>query len=109
MIEKKKLFYIALFAVLFALTNGCTGRGHFYKVELFKNGNGWGYDILVNNKTYIHQPFIPAIEGQVPFGDKESARKTARLVVKKLQNHKSPGITKEDLNSIIGKKKPFRL
>jgi methylase of polypeptide subunit release factors len=108
MIERKKLFYIALFAVLFALTNGCTARGHFYKVELFKNGNGWGYDILVNNKPYIHQPFIPALEGQVPFGDKESARKTARLVVDKLKNHKSPGITREELNSIINKNKLIR-
>jgi hypothetical protein len=105
MIEKKKLAYIALFTVLFAMAAGCTGRGHFnYEVELFKSGNGWGYDILVNNKTFIHQPFIPALEGEVPFRDKESAKKTARLVVEKLKNHKSPGITTEELKTIIDKK-----
>jgi len=105
MIEKKILYYSALFAVLFTIAAGCTGRGHFnYKAELYKSGNGWGYDILVNNKTFIHQPFIPALEGEVPFRDKESARKTAALVVEKLKKHKSPGITREEVNSIIGKK-----
>ena len=53
------------------------------------------------DKVYIHQPFMPAVEGQVPFKDKRSARKTGRLVVKKIRNHKLPAVTKEELESVI--------
>lgn len=105
MIENKKFLYIALLSVLVVLSAGCTGRGHFnYEVELYESGNGWGYDIVVNNKPYIHQPYMPVVEGQVPFPDKKSARKTGLIVVEKLKNHKSPRISREELNSIIDKK-----
>jgi hypothetical protein len=44
---------------------------------------------------------MPVVEGQVPFQDKRSARKTGRLVIKKIRNHKSPAITKEELESVV--------
>jgi hypothetical protein len=44
---------------------------------------------------------MPAVEGQVPFQDKRSARKTGRLVIRKIKNHKSPAVTKEELRSVI--------
>jgi len=76
-------------------------RGHFYEVDLFKSGDGWGYDILKNNKIYIHQPYIPSVAGEVPFKDRKSARKTGRLVVKKIRNQKSPAVTREELKSVL--------
>ncbi|MFZ0280207.1 MAG: DUF4907 domain-containing protein [Bacteroidales bacterium] len=72
-----------------------------YKVKLFESDSGWGYDILVSRKPYIHQPYLPAVEGQVPFTDKNDARKAARLVIHKLRKHKSPAITKEEIESIL--------
>jgi hypothetical protein len=102
MIEKKKALIFALFLVILAVAITLTGRGHFYEVSLFKSGTGWGYDISKNNKIYIHQPYMPAVEGQVPFSYKRSARKTGRLVIRKIKNHKSPAITREDIKSIIG-------
>lgn len=73
------------------------------KSLFFKSGDGWGYDILKKEKTYIHQPYMPAVEGQVPFKDKRSAKKTGRLVIKKIRKHKSPAVTKEEIREIIGK------
>jgi hypothetical protein len=98
----KKLFTVfALFLVIIMFVLTYTKRGHSYELDLYKSEQGWGYDILKNNKIYIHQPFIPTVEGQVPFKDKQSARKTGRLVIKKIRNHKSPVITREELKSII--------
>ena len=101
MTKRKRLFVFALLSVLILAAVAYTSRGHFYNIDVYKSGQGWGYDILVKNKPYIHQPFMPAVEGRVPFSDKQSARKTGRLVVTKLKNHKIPSVTKEELKSIL--------
>jgi len=101
MIDRKKPIILALFTVILGVLITLAARGHFYEVELYKNGDGWGYDILKKDKVYIQQPFMPAIEGEVPFPDRKSAKKTGRLVIKKIRNHKSPAITKEEINAII--------
>jgi hypothetical protein len=101
-IDKKKAIILALFLVIIVVAITLSGRGHFYKVSLFESGEGWGYDISKKDKIYIHQPYMPAVEGQVPFQDKRSAKKTGRLVIKKIKNHKSPAVTREELKSIVG-------
>jgi len=101
MTNRTRLFVFALLSVLILAVAAYTLRGHFYKIDVFKSGQGWGYDILIEDKPYIHQPFMPAIEGQVPFRDKQSARETGKLVVRKLKNHKIPSVTKEELDSIL--------
>jgi hypothetical protein len=101
MTKRKRLFVFTLLSVLILAAAAYTSRGLFYKIDVYKSGQGWGYDILVKNKLYIHQPFIPAVEGQVPFSDKQSARKTGMLVIRKLKNHKIPSVTKEEIKSIL--------
>ncbi len=101
MTKRTRLIVFALLSVLILAAAAYTLRGHFYKIDIFKSGQGWGYDIFNKDKLYIHQPFIPAIEGQVPFRDRQSARKTGKLVVRKLKNHKIPSVTKEELESIL--------
>jgi hypothetical protein len=101
-IDKKKTIIFALFLVIVVISITLAQRGHFYEVSLFKSGDGWGYDILKKEKVYIHQPFIPAIKGQYPFRDKRSAKKTGRLVIRKIKNHKSPAVTKAEIKSITG-------
>ena len=44
---------------------------------------------------------MPAVKGHVAFTDRKSARKTADLVVKKLRNKQSPGISIDELKSIV--------
>jgi hypothetical protein len=87
-------------AVFLLVLFACSDSG--YRLDLIKSDGGWGYDVLVNKKLYIHQPYIPAVEGQRPFRDKRSARKTGKLVIRKLRNHKIPSVTKEELKEIIG-------
>jgi len=103
MIDRKKAIILALFAVISGVSITLAVRGHFYDVELYKSGDGWGYDILKKDNVYIHQPFIPAVEGEVPFPDRKSAKKTGRLVIKKIRNKESPAVTKEEIQSIVKK------
>lgn len=100
--KKKALIIFALFAVIIAVSFAVARRGQFYEVSLFRSGDGWGYDILRKEKVYIHQPFMPAIEGEKPFPDKVSARKTARLVTRKMKNQKMPSVTPEEIRKIVG-------
>jgi len=102
MIDRKKAIILALFTVITGVLITLAVRGHFYDVELYQSGNGWGYDILKKENIYIHQPFMPAVEGEVPFPDKKSARKTGRLVIKKIRNQESPSVTKEEIKAITG-------
>jgi len=101
-IKKSYLTVFAFLLVIILTSVMLTIRGQSFNVELFRSGQGWGYDIMKNNKIYIHQPYIPVIEGEIPFSNRQSAKKTARLVVKKLKERNSPTITKEELKSIVG-------
>ncbi|NLK54301.1 MAG: DUF4907 domain-containing protein [Bacteroidales bacterium] len=98
---KKALLIFALFAVIIAAA-AIAGKGHFYDLRLFRSGDGWGYDIAVKGNVLIHQPFMPAVEGEIPFPDKMTARKTARLVIKKMKNREIPSVTREDIRRIVG-------
>ena len=69
----------------------------FYKI--IKINNGWGYDIYMNEKIYIHQNCIPAISGYKNFICKEDAEKIAKVIIEKIKNHIiPPSITKDELN-----------
>ena len=71
------------------------------EVKLFKIDSGWGYDIYRNNKLYIHQPFIPAFSGNNTFSSEEEARKTAELIIIKIQkNIIPPTVTITELDSM---------
>jgi hypothetical protein len=96
----------ALSVLIFISVISCTVQGHHYKITTFKSENGWGYDVVHNGKVYIHQPFMPVIEGNVPFEKRKYAREAAKIVVKKLRENKPPSITMEELKSITGKSAP---
>lgn len=99
--DRKKFYFIALFPVLISLLISCNGGGHFYSLKVKRSGDGWGYEIRINNRPYIHQPYIPAVEGNLPFSDKKTARKTGRIVIKKLKDQQPPGLTREEIEKII--------
>lgn len=71
-----------------------------YEVYEIKDGDGWGYKILLNDKPFINQDRIPAISGGQIFTSEDDAKKVAKRVIKKLQNRKSPAISKEDLKEL---------
>jgi hypothetical protein len=61
----------------------------------------FGYEIIVNGKTLVRQPSIPAMPGNDGFTTKEKAQKVADFVVKKIRNNEMPPtVTVEDLNKM---------
>ena len=68
-----------------------------FSCRTFHNGKGWGYEILKHDKVVIHQDNIPVIQGNKPFPDRRSAKRTARLVLKKIKTKQKPYLTSEDL------------
>ena len=100
MINRKTFIGLALLIMSVVAGFVFNNRDHHYTVVVIKSEQGWGYNILCDDKLIIHQPYMPAIRGQVAFRDKYLASKTGSLVIKKLQNNQSPGITIDELNSI---------
>ncbi len=74
------------------------------EVKVFRNDpplSGYGYDILVNGKVYVHQPNIPAVQGNRGFSTEQAARKTASLVAFKIKNKiLPPSIEVRELDSM---------
>ncbi|HIO68683.1 MAG TPA: DUF4907 domain-containing protein [Flavobacteriales bacterium] len=67
----------------------------------FETDNGWGYDIFLNGKKYIHQTTIPSMSGTSGFASKADATIVGDLVVGKLErNEMPPSVTPEELDSL---------
>ena len=102
-----QVFPFLLMILLFACNTGndkvIDVNKDFYIIKTFKaDATGWGYDIYKNGKITIHQPNIPAIEGNSCFKTRQQAISTAELVVKKLKNNVfPPSLTKEEVEQII--------
>ena len=75
-----------------------------FEVRTFMNQGapgGYGYDVLMGGKIYIHQPHIPAVAGNNGFPSAESALKTGTFIVTKIRkNIMPPSVTKEELDSL---------
>ena len=72
-----------------------------YAFETFRIGkNGWGYSIKHGKKIIIKQDIIPAIQKSIPFQSEKDARKTALLVIQKLNHRKLPAVTVNELDSL---------
>ncbi len=66
----------------------------------FTVAGGWGYNILVDHKIFIHQEFMPAVQGYKVFSSKEDAEKIANFQIHELTNKKMPGVSVKDLDSL---------
>jgi hypothetical protein len=63
--------------------------------------HGFGYDIYMYDALYVHQPHVPAINGNRGFHSREQAQKTADLVLYKIRNNiMPPSLTVNELDSI---------
>lgn len=68
-------------------------------VKTFQVNNNWGYDIVVDGKTFIHQNTIPAVEGNKLFSNEKDAQTVGILVKEKLLHKLNPSISKEQIDS----------
>jgi hypothetical protein len=75
-----------------------------YKIEIKtirEEGLGWGYDIYLDGALHMHQPHIPAVNGNQGFRDEAAAQKTAELIVWKMKHHISPpSISTQEMDSL---------
>jgi hypothetical protein len=67
-----------------------------YQVEA-----GWGYDVFVDGKRLIHQPYIPVLQGNKPFDNVADAKKVAEFVAGKIRmNSIPPTVSYRELDSL---------
>lgn len=67
------------------------------ELQTFQLEDGWGYQIVMNEKVLIYQPTIPAIATQRSFPDEVSARKIGSLVLERINDNKDFSITIGDI------------
>lgn len=66
-----------------------------------KNLGGFGYNILIDGKMYVHQPHIPAVAGNKGFTSLGAANRAAAFVAYKIKNNiMPPSITEAELDSV---------
>jgi uncharacterized lipoprotein NlpE involved in copper resistance len=97
---KKTISILALIFTLYSCSNNrdeILHNGPEYIVKTFRVDRGWAYSIFINDKEYVRQLYIPAIEGKVPFASDSQAEKTGWYVVSKLKNNASPSLSKKEL------------
>ena len=68
--------------------------------KIFHTTTGWGYDILVNKRLFIHQQYVPVLAEKKGFATEESAGAIARMVVHKLKNNEVPTLTYDELSQV---------
>lgn len=66
-------------------------------VETYRISGGWGYKILLDDRVYIDQPFVPGLPGKKPFPDRRSALQAGKMVRTRLAQGRIPRLTREDL------------
>lgn len=81
------------------------------EIRTFSNDadlKGFGYDIYLNKKLYVHQPHIPAVAGSMGFSTPENAKKTGEFVAYKIRNNiMPPSVSPQELDSLgVIEKKP---
>ncbi len=107
-----KYFLLFFLPMVFACQNSTSGekekdvyeqhsKQSQYSYEIFKAGNGYGYDILMNGNKVIHQPNIPAIEGNRGFSTEEDAKTVAEFAITKIERGiMPPTISLNELDSL---------
>jgi len=109
MLMTKRYWIISLVAVIMLVTasaiiiskkNKTAGSNDMLPVALrtLKMGDGWGYEVLVDNKVYIHQDCIPAISSFKRFSTESEAMLIGNKVVDKIKHGHKPVITLQDIN-----------
>lgn len=91
---------IAAGSTVFMLTRKPAPVKKILSYHCFKTDQGWGYDVTLNHKVIIHQPFIPGVPGQTGFSSKEQADTVARIVIEKIKSGEIPALTHQQLQRL---------
>ena len=80
-----------------------------FEVITFQNNTsagGWGFDVYVDGKRYIHQPTVPVVAGDYGFRTKEQSEMAGNMMVEKLKQGKQPPALDENDLRFLGIKLP---
>ncbi|HEU4471084.1 MAG TPA: DUF4907 domain-containing protein [Flavisolibacter sp.] len=88
--------YVAGLALIMLL-GSCRNERQKLSYTTFRTGRGWGYDILVNGATAIHQETKPALSADSGFALEDQASAAAKLVIRKLKERKGPSLSQEEV------------
>ena len=72
----------------------------FVQYTTYRTEIGWGYDILVNKKLFIHQAFIPAVQGHHGFDSEQHAGLVAKAILQKMKDGHKPFISVAELKQM---------
>lgn len=89
-----------LLLVVGLISISCQKKSNELEIKITKEKTGYGYEIIKDKKTFISQPYIPAIPGDQAFKDSLQARRTADLVVQKIGKSSFPRISVDELDSM---------
>lgn len=64
-----------------------------------KMADGWGYEVLVDKKIFIHQDCIPAISSFKKFNSESEALLIGNKVVEKIKSGHKPAVTLQEINA----------
>lgn len=94
-------FYVTVIVItLISVAAYFTMKGsndEVYKVQTIKLEKGFGYEIIINNKVFIHQEYIPSISGNKNFKTEKEALEIGNLVAAKLKQGKMPSVSSEEI------------
>lgn len=91
---------IAAIIPIVAISRKNIKKQEYVTARIFEGRLGWGYDILVKGRIFIHQETIPALETNKGFETREQAEQASRIILQKLQQGKPPILTKLDAQHI---------
>lgn len=103
MIKKYWAFILLAFSILLFIYKRIEKANSFYTAKTIAvNGGGWGYEIYLDKKIFIHQENIPGIAGTKSFTTKDDAEKVAEFIIHKMQATKKdlPEVTLKELDSL---------
>lgn len=87
-------------AIVFAKNNQQAGNDLLpVDMRAVKMNDGWGYEVLVDKKVFIHQDCIPAIPSFRKFSSQEQALAIGSRVVEKLKKGHKPSISLQEINA----------
>lgn len=66
-------------------------------LRLLPIDGGWGYEILVDQKVFIHQDCIPAVDSFRTFSSKADAQRIGEMVMEKIKSGQKPAVTREEI------------
>jgi hypothetical protein len=105
MIKNNWVYLLFAFAVALFTVTRFTGNAQQHAdnikvtVKTFHTNMGWGYDVYTNDSVYIHQEYIPALEGRKGFATEAEALAIGQLVLTKMNRSKFPVVSLEELDS----------